>query len=95
LPLDASRLKAYAVKTILRKLNWKTDTAFRAGCIEADAGIRNAECGIGIYKKNKRRTSNIDGLVKSQISSCPDFVMPDLIRHPEHTEITGFRLSPE
>jgi hypothetical protein len=24
-----------------------------------------------------------------------DFVMPDLIRHPERTEITGFRLSPE
>ena len=23
------------------------------------------------------------------------FVMPDLIRHPGHTEITGFRLSPE
>jgi hypothetical protein len=33
---------------------------------------------------------NIDGLVKS-----PEFVMPDLIRHPEHTEITGFRPSPE
>jgi hypothetical protein len=28
-----------------------------------------------------------DGLAKS-----PEFVMPDLIWHPEHTEITGFRL---
>jgi len=33
---------------------------------------------------------NRDGLVKS-----PKFVMPDLIRHPESTVITGFRLSPE
>jgi hypothetical protein len=24
-----------------------------------------------------------------------EFVMPDLIRHPEHTETTGFRPSPE
>jgi len=32
----------------------------------------------------------IDGLVKS-----PTTVMPDLIRHPEDTEITGFRPSPE
>jgi hypothetical protein len=24
-----------------------------------------------------------------------EIVMPDLIRHPEHIEITGFRLSPE
>jgi hypothetical protein len=34
--------------------------------------------------------SNFDGLVKS-----PKTVMPDLIRHPELIEITGFRLSPE
>jgi hypothetical protein len=33
---------------------------------------------------------NIDGHVKR-----PEFVMPDLIRHPEHTETTGFRPSPE
>jgi len=32
----------------------------------------------------------IDDFVKS-----PKFVMPDLIRHPESTEITGFRLPPE
>jgi hypothetical protein len=24
-----------------------------------------------------------------------EFVMPDMIRHPEHPKITGFRLSPE
>jgi hypothetical protein len=35
-------------------------------------------------------TQPIDGLVKSRKN-----VMPDLIRHPEHIEITGFRLSPE
>jgi hypothetical protein len=39
---------------------------------------------------NKNSHSRFGGLVKS-----PEFVMPDLIRHPEHTEITGFRLSPE
>jgi hypothetical protein len=33
---------------------------------------------------------NIDGFVKS-----PLFVMPDLIRHPELIEFTGFQLSPE
>jgi hypothetical protein len=33
---------------------------------------------------------NCDGLVKS-----PKIVMPDLIRHQEHTDIAGFRLSPE
>ncbi len=31
-----------------------------------------------------------DGLVKS-----PRLVMPDLIRHPEHIENTGFRPTPE
>jgi hypothetical protein len=35
-------------------------------------------------------TVKFDGIVKS-----PTTVMPDLIRHPEDTEITGFRLSPE
>jgi hypothetical protein len=34
--------------------------------------------------------TNIEGFVKS-----PNTVMPDLIRHPELIEITGFRLSPE
>jgi len=38
----------------------------------------------------EHRTSNIDELVKS-----PEIVMPDLIRHPELIEFTGFRLSPE
>jgi len=33
---------------------------------------------------------NFDNLVKS-----PKTVMPDLIRHPEVIEFTGFRLSPE
>jgi len=32
----------------------------------------------------------VDNLVKS-----PKTVMPDLIRHPEVIEFTGFRLSPE
>jgi len=31
-----------------------------------------------------------DGVVKS-----PKLVMPDLIRHPEHIENTGFRPTPE
>ena len=34
--------------------------------------------------------NKIDKLVKS-----PKTVMPDLIRHPEAIEFTGFRLSPE
>ncbi|WP_319523744.1 hypothetical protein [uncultured Desulfosarcina sp.] len=34
--------------------------------------------------------ANVDGLVKST-----KLVMPDLIRHPEHIEITGFRPAPE
>ena len=33
---------------------------------------------------------NVDSFVKS-----PKTVMPDLIRHPEVIEFTGFRLSPE
>jgi hypothetical protein len=33
---------------------------------------------------------NIDGFVKSPLT-----VMPDLIRHPEPVEFTGFWLSPE
>jgi len=33
---------------------------------------------------------NYDELVKS-----PLIVMPDLIRHPEHIDFTGFRRSPE
>jgi len=35
-------------------------------------------------------TIKIDSFVKS-----PVIVMPDLIRHPEHIDLTGFRLSPE
>jgi len=34
--------------------------------------------------------SKVDEFVRS-----PEIVMPDLIRHPEHIEFTGFRLSPE
>jgi hypothetical protein len=44
----------------------------------------------GLLKKNEHRTSNADGFVKS-----PRIVMPDLIRHPEQAEFTGFRLLPE
>jgi hypothetical protein len=39
----------------------------------------------GVAQKKK-----IDEFVKSRCT-----VMPDLIRHPEHIEMTGFRLSPE
>jgi hypothetical protein len=35
-------------------------------------------------------TPKVDGFVKSL-----RIVMPDLIRHPEAIEFTGFRLSPE
>jgi len=35
-------------------------------------------------------TPNVDELVKSL-----EIVMPDLIRHPERIEFTGFRLPPE
>jgi hypothetical protein len=38
----------------------------------------------------KISTSKEDGLVKS-----PALVVPDLIQHPEHIEITGCRPSPE
>jgi hypothetical protein len=38
----------------------------------------------------EHRTPNIDGPVKSSI-----VVIPDLIRDPEVSEITGFRPSPE
>jgi len=41
-------------------------------------------------EKDEHRTSNVNGFVKS-----PNTVMPDLIRHPELIENTGFRLSPE
>jgi hypothetical protein len=40
--------------------------------------------------KTMREIVNFDGFVKS-----PQIVMPDLIRHPERIDITGFRLSPE
>jgi hypothetical protein len=39
---------------------------------------------------HKSSIINLDGFVKSL-----RIVMPDLIRHPEHIEFTGFRLSPE
>ena len=51
------------------------------------------EGGAGLQRNSgsvKNSVSRLDGLAKS-----PKFVMPDLIRHPEHIEITGFRPSPE
>jgi len=45
---------------------------------------------IGYCGQVHFRSFKFDGLVKS-----PKNVMPDLIRHPEHIEITGFRLPPE
>jgi len=44
----------------------------------------------GLMENPKNSNHKSDDFVKS-----PKFVMPDLIRHPESTEITGFRLSPE
>ena len=43
-----------------------------------------------LLDKTKFLMVKINGLVKS-----PKTVMPDLIRHPEVIEFTGFRLSPE
>jgi len=54
--------------------------------VEYDLCKRYRVQGIGY----KVLTLNLDELVKS-----PEIVMPDLIRHPELIEFTGFRLSPE
>jgi hypothetical protein len=43
-----------------------------------------------VNTNGKKPWRNVDGLVKS-----PLIVMPDLIRHPEPIEFTGFRLPPE
>jgi len=40
--------------------------------------------------QEKFLVDKLDGFVKS-----PIIVMPDLIRHPEPVEFTGFRLPPE
>jgi hypothetical protein len=40
-----------------------------------------------IHIAGKAQYSKFDGLLKS-----PQIVMPDLIRHPERADITGFRL---
>jgi hypothetical protein len=45
---------------------------------------------ISKHKNNSFWKFLIDAFVKS-----PRIVMPDLIRHPELIEFTGFRLSPE
>jgi len=45
----------------------------------------NLKSALTFFERDK-----FDGLVKS-----PKTVMPDLIRHPEVIEFTGFRLSPE
>jgi hypothetical protein len=53
-----------------------------------DSGFRRNDkkgCFSTFYE-----TVNFDNHVKSL-----EIVMPDLIRHPERIEITGFRLSPE
>ena len=42
------------------------------------------------YIVKKDATAMLDGLAKSLVT-----VMPDLIRHPELFEITGFGLPPE
>jgi len=44
----------------------------------------------GPVPSKKRLFIKKDALVKN-----PKNVMPNLIRHPEHIEIAGFRLSPE
>ena len=43
-----------------------------------------------VIEDKRKEAVKFDGLVKS-----PRIVMPDLIRHPEPIEFTGFRLSPE
>jgi hypothetical protein len=57
-----------------------------------DFGIRIADCGLSKAKSQsyKAPNSNTNGFVKT-----PRIVMPDLIRHTEPIEFTGFRLSPE
>jgi hypothetical protein len=45
---------------------------------------------INVHPRIKTLTASVNSFVKS-----PQIVMPDLIRHPEAIEITGFRLSPE
>jgi len=53
-----------------------------------DSGFRQNDGKTG--KMTFYWTIKIDGFVKS-----PIIVMPDLIRHPEPVEFTGFRLPPE
>ena len=48
--------------------------------------LRQVKC----LKFKMPKVPKVDNLVKS-----PKTVMPDLIRHPEVIEFTGFRLSPE
>ncbi len=58
------------------------------------AHIRKHKCGTNrlnnVLHKQKNYTLLSDGLVKNA-----GLVMPDLIRHPEHIENTGFRPLPE
>jgi len=59
-------------------------------CTQGQSNAKNVTGGsigghIALFVYGK-----IDGFAKS-----PRIVMPDLIRHPEHIELTGFRLSPE
>jgi hypothetical protein len=45
--------------------------------------------GLSIFYQQSERIK-VDGFAKT-----PPIVMPDLIRHPEAIEFTGFRPSPE
>ncbi|WP_155306841.1 hypothetical protein [Desulfosarcina widdelii] len=53
----------------------------------------------GLFRGRRGALNGFSILVKRQLLDEPvkstRFVMPDLIRHPEPTEIAGFRLTPE
>jgi len=46
------------------------------------------------FAAESMRSENSDFKINNLVKS-PKTVMPDLIRHPEVIEFTGFRLSPE
>jgi hypothetical protein len=48
------------------------------------------QCGQDHPSSYETTLKNFVGIAKNS-----EFVMPDLIRHPEFAEVTGFRPSPE
>ncbi|MGD8210312.1 MAG: hypothetical protein PVF32_10655, partial [Desulfobacterales bacterium] len=57
---------------------------------EKSQHLENNECRFEDTDPKFCENLKFDGFLKS-----PQIVMPDLIRHPERVDITGFRLSPE